>query len=177
MEWLDCDEDFAIVLASMPGPDCTCVDTEVERTDCTQTNRRCLDGQCVECLEDRDCPAMGRPQCEGSNQINNRGRCNPDNTCTMVGVPTFCEYGCEEGECVPEPPCPTLDCPGTPGPPSCDGDVWVTPLLVPDPDNCEVCIEVDQRWLCGGNEVCDPDLGCLPGGCDPCPVFDPPAPV
>lgn len=129
----------------------------------------------MECIEDLDCPAMGRPRCEGANVIQNRGRCTA-NTCSMVGVPFFCENGCADGECLPDPPCPTIACDGTPGAPSCDGDVWVTPLLVADPDNCDDCIEVEQRWLCGANEFCDPDLGCRASACEPCPVFDEPAP-
>lgn len=139
-----------------------------------------------ECRRDGDCPIMGRPSCDGLYVVSSRPVCTAG-VCSLGTRRELCENGCldpERGgpgpvaECAFEIACPDTMCEGEPGPPRCEGNGWRTPVWIADPEDCAVCIEVDQEWPCASDEVCNPDLGCVPpGDCAPCPVFDPPPPV
>jgi len=141
----------------------------------------CMDEPAPACTDDDECAILGRPVCEGFTVVGSEGICDTrTETCTIVETREHCDFGCEDDgtaappQCIEENPCPDAQCEGEPVAPSCDGNVWNTPLVAPDPDACDSCIVVDQLRPCRDNQVCDDDLGCvLDTECDICPVFDP----
>lgn len=151
----------------------------------------CEEGVCreeaegTECREDGECPFMGRPQCVSDTELRgHRGRCTLGR-CTLEDVITQCPHGCGPQDfgvdgCEPEPPCPDDPCEGAASPSYCTTEegmpVWVKPEFQRELENDCACREVELRWLCGLEETCEPDNGCL-RECPPCPVLRPGPPV
>lgn len=123
-----------------------------------------------------DCFQAPAPVCDGnvSTVYLAPGVCGDDAVCSFDSRVESCEFGCDEGVCLPDP-CDGVNCP-VPARPACDGDILVTTRVGTCTDGA--CIYPESRLDCAS-------LGqvCASGACvdvDPCEDVDcstPPEPT